>query len=103
MYHFILYLKCKFKEKVVGFSSFKTQPNLNGWDNVPLRDILEKELRVPVSIENDANAAALGEWEVADINERKVTLRCPISKKKFTWDLFCYFVEERDNSPWPME
>ena len=37
-------------------------PNLNGWDNVPLRDILEKELRLPVSIENDANAAALGEW-----------------------------------------
>ena len=28
VYHFILYLKCKFKEKVVGFSSFKTQPNL---------------------------------------------------------------------------
>ena len=37
-------------------------PNLNGWDSVPLRDILERELRVPVAIENDANAAALGEW-----------------------------------------
>jgi glucokinase len=37
-------------------------PNLNGWDSVPLRDILEKKLRVPVAIENDANAAALGEW-----------------------------------------
>ncbi len=37
-------------------------PNLIGWDSVPLRDILEKELRVPVTIENDANAAALGEW-----------------------------------------
>ena len=37
-------------------------PNLNGWDSVPLRDILEKELKVPVAIENDANAAALGEW-----------------------------------------
>ena len=37
-------------------------PNLIGWDSVPLRDILEKELRVPVAIENDANAAALGEW-----------------------------------------
>ncbi len=37
-------------------------PNLNGWDNVPLRAILEKELKVPVAIENDANAAALGEW-----------------------------------------
>ncbi len=37
-------------------------PNLNGWDGVPLREILRRELRVPVSIENDANAAALGEW-----------------------------------------
>ena len=37
-------------------------PNLSGWDNVPLRAILEKELKVPVAIENDANAAALGEW-----------------------------------------
>jgi len=37
-------------------------PNLNGWDNVPLKDILEKELKVPVAVENDANAAALGEW-----------------------------------------
>jgi glucokinase len=37
-------------------------PNLCGWDNVPLRAILEKELKVPVAIENDANAAALGEW-----------------------------------------
>ena len=37
-------------------------PNLSGWDSVPLRDILENELKVPVAIENDANAAALGEW-----------------------------------------
>ena len=37
-------------------------PNLSGWDNVPLRAVLEKELKVPVAIENDANAAALGEW-----------------------------------------
>ncbi len=37
-------------------------PNLNGWDNVPLKSVLEKELKVPVEIENDANAAALGEW-----------------------------------------
>lgn len=37
-------------------------PNLNGWNNVPLGEILEKELKVPVAIENDANAAALGEW-----------------------------------------
>lgn len=37
-------------------------PNLTGWDNVPLKRILEDELKMPVSIENDANAAAFGEW-----------------------------------------
>jgi glucokinase len=37
-------------------------PNLTGWDNVPLKDILEEELKMPVSVENDANSAALGEW-----------------------------------------
>jgi glucokinase len=37
-------------------------PNLTGWDNVPLKDILEEELKIPVSVENDANCAALGEW-----------------------------------------
>ena len=31
------------------------------WENVPLRDRLQKEFGVPVSIENDANVAALGE------------------------------------------
>ncbi len=37
-------------------------PNLTGWDSVPLKTIIENELKVPVAIENDANAAALGEW-----------------------------------------
>ncbi|MDD4363228.1 MAG: ROK family protein [Atribacterota bacterium] len=36
-------------------------PNLPGWDNVPIKNILEKELNIPVKIENDANAAAWGE------------------------------------------
>jgi predicted NBD/HSP70 family sugar kinase len=35
-------------------------PNL-GWRNVPIRKLLEAELGLPVRIENDANAAALGE------------------------------------------
>ncbi len=43
-----------------------------------------------------------GDWEVDDINEHKITLRCPVSNKKFTWDLFYYFVEEKNNFPWPM-
>lgn len=32
-----------------------------GFDHVPIKAWLEEDLRVPVSIENDANAAALGE------------------------------------------
>jgi glucokinase len=37
-------------------------PNLDGWDEVPLRDWLEKALGVAVHLDNDANAAALAEW-----------------------------------------
>ncbi len=44
-----------------------------------------------------------GDWEVEDISEHNITLCCPVSNKKFTWDLFCYFVEEKDNFPWPKE
>lgn len=32
-----------------------------GWDDVPIPEIVAGEVRVPVNIENDANAAALGE------------------------------------------
>jgi glucokinase len=37
-------------------------PNLPGWKNTPLRKILEKKLRMPVRLDNDANAMALGEF-----------------------------------------
>ncbi len=41
-------------------------PNFPDWNNLPLRDELEQALRIPVVIENDANAAALGEqWRGA--------------------------------------
>ena len=36
-------------------------PNLPGWNEVPLRDILEERLGRPAFISNDANAAALAE------------------------------------------
>ena len=32
-----------------------------GWDNFPLRDLLEEEFGVPAGVDNDANVAALGE------------------------------------------
>ena len=36
-------------------------PNLDGWVDVPLRDIMADRLQVPVRVGNDANLAALGE------------------------------------------
>jgi len=45
------------KEGIIYFA-----PNLPGWRDVPLVEILVKELAMPVFLENDANAAALGEW-----------------------------------------
>lgn len=38
-------------------------PNLPGWEEVPLKSILEAELGTPVFVGNDANLAALGEHE----------------------------------------
>ncbi|MCG3112368.1 MAG: ROK family protein [Candidatus Manganitrophus sp. SB1] len=36
-------------------------PNFPGWDNFPIRSRVEKAVGVPVVIENDASAAAMGE------------------------------------------
>lgn len=49
-----------------GFSNPETgvifsSPNLPGWHNVPLRDIIERETKRKTFLINDANAAALGE------------------------------------------
>lgn len=37
-------------------------PNLPGWENMPLKRLMEQRLGRPVFIGNDANLAALGEW-----------------------------------------
>jgi len=37
-------------------------PNIPGWKNLPLRQILQDRFQVPVILGNDANLAALGEW-----------------------------------------
>jgi len=36
-------------------------PQLPGWEEIPLRDLMEKRLGLPAALENDATAAALGE------------------------------------------
>jgi glucokinase len=39
-----------------------SSPNLKGIENLPLRDMLSQTLKLPAVLENDANAAAYGEW-----------------------------------------
>jgi len=43
-----------------------------------------------------------GDWEVVGLSDAKVTLRCPISKKEFSWARFCYFSEDRQME-WPSD
>ncbi len=38
------------------------------WVNVPLRDLLSSQLQLPVVVDNDANAAAYGEFWIAGTN-----------------------------------
>lgn len=41
-----------------------------------------------------------GDWEVVDMAEHTITLKCPVTKKELTWNRFCYFVEEKMMN-WP--
>lgn len=43
-----------------------------------------------------------GDWEVIGVDDKKVTLKCPVSGYMAQWDRFCYFVAERD-AQWPAE
>lgn len=38
--------------------------NIPGWKNIPLRRIIQTQLKLPVFIDNDVNLAALGEWKL---------------------------------------
>lgn len=44
------------------------------WHQVPLADVLSKRLNLPVHVENDANAAALGEHTFADADSTGMML-----------------------------
>ncbi len=37
-------------------------PNIPGWDNIGLKKLLEQSLELPVTVMNDANVGALGEY-----------------------------------------
>lgn len=63
----------EYKNKIVGIGigspgliiqkkgTVENPPNFPGWDKVPLGNILNKEFKLKVSVDNDANAAAIGE------------------------------------------
>ncbi len=38
--------------------------NVRGWQDVPLKDILEEKLSLPVTADNDANCMAFAEWKL---------------------------------------
>ncbi|PGT89062.1 MULTISPECIES: ROK family protein [Bacillaceae] len=64
-------LKSTYKIKAVGIGSpgplnphdgiIIEPPNLPGWVNIPIVQLLEEKTNLPVKLENDANAAALAE------------------------------------------
>jgi glucokinase len=38
-------------------------PNITGWENLPLAQIVHDRFKTPILLGNDANMAALGEWK----------------------------------------
>jgi glucokinase len=38
-------------------------PNIPGWENVPLKQLMQKQLRIPTYLDNDVNLITLGEWK----------------------------------------
>jgi len=47
------------------------------------------------------NGPRKGDWKVVGMTDRKITLQCPISLKRFEWNRFCYYVEKARVVEWP--
>lgn len=37
-------------------------PNLKGWNNIPIVDVIQEKFGIPARLQNDADACALAEW-----------------------------------------
>lgn len=44
----------------------RNSPNFAGWKNVPLKHWGQEDFGVPVSVDNDANCAAVAEWKLGN-------------------------------------
>jgi hypothetical protein len=42
-----------------------------------------------------------GDWEIIEVGDRKLRLKCPVTHKEIERERFFYFLEERDQEPWP--
>lgn len=72
---FVAILKEKYPETkaigmgMPGFVNFEkgtvfTLTNVEGWNNIKVKDLMEKHCGIPVVIENDANCMAYAEWKL---------------------------------------
>ena len=41
----------------------QSPPNLPGWDDIPITELLQQATGIPAYLQNDANACALAEWK----------------------------------------
>jgi hypothetical protein len=42
-----------------------------------------------------------GDWEIIEVGDRQLKLRCPVSHKIIETERFCYVVQEAAGVPWP--
>ncbi len=54
-------------------------PNLQKWEDIPIEGLLTECFGVPVKVENDANAAAVGEWAAGAAKGKKDVLYLTVS------------------------
>lgn len=58
----------------IALGTFRSSPILPAWHNVPIAQILQERLGIPFQIENDANAALIGEHTALDQHEDGVNV-----------------------------
>ena len=68
-------------------------------DNVTVFQPYPFEVGQKIRIESGARQ---GDWQVEEVTEKEITLKCPLSGREFTWHRFCYSVAE-EKREWPQE
>lgn len=53
--------------------------HVRGWEDFPLKEWLENTFHAPVCVENDANAAAFGEWRLGAAKDTEIALYVTVS------------------------